>query len=301
MFVAPSDARVAGSQPTAGTVRSGLPAVLVADEAPELAVLLRDAFGADHDILTAATGDDALALAAAHQPEVILLSAELPGRDGFEVCRLLRAEPRTREIPVILLSASDAEETEIRALELGAADFLIRPPRAIPLALRVGNHLALKRKTDTILARAMTCADTGLGNRRHFEETLAKEWFRAMRLCTHLSLALIDLDPAPGIATPQRLRRVAEGVKGAVFRPTDVLARYGPERFAIILPQTDAPGSRHVAERVRERVGQAGDAGTVSVGLATQVPGLDQDQVALLRFADARAGEARASGGDRIR
>jgi len=302
VFIASSPARAAGPERNAGagSSRSGQPAVLVADESPDVADVLCDTFGADYDVVTARAGDEALDLAAAHQPELILLSVELPGLDGFEVCRRLKADVRTHDIPVIFLSACVAEATETRALELGAIDFLVRPARAIPLALRVGNHLALKRRTDTILARAMVDGETGLGNRRYFEDTLAKEWFRAMRLGTHLSLALVDLDPAPAPAAAQRLKAVADVLKGTVFRPTDVLARYGRDRFAFILPQTDAAGSRHVTERARQRVEQAGGAGTVSIGLATLVPAADQDQVALLRLADARAGEARENGRNRV-
>jgi len=315
MFIAASDIRPAGE---AGDVivRTGRPAVLVADDAPEVVTLLQDSFGGDYDVLVARDGGEALAIASAHQPELVLLSVELPGRDGFDVCRTLKADVRTRDIPVIFVSGGESDETEIRGLELGAIDFLTRPVRPIPLALRVGNHLALKRTRDTVLGQAILDAPTGVGNRRLFEDSLAKEWSRSIRLRTHLSLALIDLDHFPrfvrnngAAAGDACLRRVADLLKGALFRPTDLIARYGRERFALLLPQTDAPGSRHVAERAREAVERAalaigGDAPglsvTLSVGLATALPAGGEDPVTLLRLADERATEARDLGRNRV-
>src|SRR5262245_22716964 len=75
----------------------------------------------------AASGSDALTQAAACQPDLILLDVMMPGMDGFEVCRLLRADPRLREVPVIMLTALGDRVSRLQGIEAGADDFVSKP------------------------------------------------------------------------------------------------------------------------------------------------------------------------------
>jgi two-component system sensor histidine kinase/response regulator len=100
------------------------------------------------DIVLAGSGDQAL-LRLDHQAvDLVLLDVLMPGRDGFEVCRLIRAQPRWADIPVIFLSAADDKDLIVRALEVGGVDYVTKPFNRAELMSRVRTHLALKAARD---------------------------------------------------------------------------------------------------------------------------------------------------------
>ncbi len=103
------------------------PRVLVVDDAPQNLRLLSGILRADCRISVATCGRDAIDLARARHPALILLDVMLPDIDGFEVCRRLKAEPTTRDIPVIFVTALAHPEDVARGLALGAADFIGKP------------------------------------------------------------------------------------------------------------------------------------------------------------------------------
>ena len=101
--------------------------VLVVDDEPEFSRVLRSILsGNGFEPTLVATGEEALAYTALHQPDLVLLDLKLPGIDGLEVCRQLREERRL-DIPIIVLSAHGEEESKVKALDLGADDFLTKP------------------------------------------------------------------------------------------------------------------------------------------------------------------------------
>lgn len=157
---------------------------------------------------------------------------------------------------------------------------------------------------------------TGLANRRHLESALKLEWRRLSRTRSPLSLLLLDVDhfkaynDALGhIAGDRCLQRVAQLLKEGAQRAGDLVARYGGEEFAIVLSATDAEGALRIAEGLRARLASTGvphpssPAGphlTLSVGLATVVPGADLAPPALVAAADRALYRAKQQGRDRI-
>jgi CheY-like chemotaxis protein len=102
--------------------------VLVVDDEPEVARLVGKILGKAYDVLVASDGEEGLARAAADKPDVILLDLNLPKLDGWEVCRLLKANPKLEDIPVVLMTASSSTaEDANRGFKLGAAEFLVKP------------------------------------------------------------------------------------------------------------------------------------------------------------------------------
>jgi two-component system sensor histidine kinase/response regulator len=93
-------------------------------------------------------GDDALPRIMAEPVDLVLLDALMPGTDGFEVCRRIRAKPELAEIPIIFLSAADEKAFIVRALEAGAVDYVTKPFNQSELISRVRTHLALKQTRD---------------------------------------------------------------------------------------------------------------------------------------------------------
>src|SRR6218665_1734265 len=125
------------------------PTILVVDDTPDnlslMSALLKDLY----KVKVANHGERGLRIANAEQPpDLILLDIMMPDIDGYEVCRRLKAEPRTRDIPVIFLTARSEVEDETRGLELGAADYITKPISPPIVLARVHTHLALKAHAD---------------------------------------------------------------------------------------------------------------------------------------------------------
>jgi len=188
-------------------------------------------------------------------------------------------------------------------------------PIATALAERKKLEESLYRAQDELKGLAATDALTGLGNRRAFDETLEREWTRAIRYREPISLALLDIDHfkrfndhyghKPG---DECLSKVGHLLTETVFRPGDMSARYGGEEFAIVLPGTSAEGALQVAERVRQiiehqgwrHVGSPEGCITVSVGVATIEPTPRQAKSTLFEQADAALYKAKAHGRNRV-
>jgi CheY-like chemotaxis protein len=121
------------------------PAILVVDDTPENIDVLRGILGADYAVKVANSGQLALKIAAAQHPDLILLDVMMPGMDGHEVCRQLKADPLTRTIPVIFITARAETEDEVQGLSLGAADYLTKPVVPAIVKARVQTQLALRQ------------------------------------------------------------------------------------------------------------------------------------------------------------
>jgi putative two-component system response regulator len=115
--------------------------ILVVDDFKTNVEYLRDILEAEYRVLAAYRGDQALALATAEKPDLILLDVMMPGMDGYEVCRRLKADPRTRGIPVIFVTALGEERDEAAAFEAGGSDFLTKPVKIIVVKKRIRTQL----------------------------------------------------------------------------------------------------------------------------------------------------------------
>ena len=131
--------------------------VLVVDDVDANVKLLEARLTAEYfEVRTARSGPEALHICARERADVVLLDVMMPGMDGFEVCRRLKAEPRTQHIPVIMITALDQPSDRVKGLEAGADDFLTKPVDDIALITRVKNLARLKMLTDEMLMRAST-------------------------------------------------------------------------------------------------------------------------------------------------
>ena len=131
--------------------------VLVVDDVDANVKLLEARLTAEYfEVRTARSGPEALHICARERADVVLLDVMMPSMDGFEVCRRLKAEPRTQHIPVIMITALDQPSDRVKGLEAGADDFLTKPVDDIALITRVKNLARLKMLTDEMLMRAST-------------------------------------------------------------------------------------------------------------------------------------------------
>lgn len=303
--------------------------ILVVDDDPETARLVRSWFeGQPYTILEARDGEEGVRRAVGDMPDVILLDKKMPKVDGLAAARLLKSNPATRSIPVILLTACRTLEEKVEGFAAGADDYVTKPFAFEEVDARIR---AMLRKRELYVTLESTIEElkstnqqleellvvdekTGLFNFREFQRKLREEWLRAERYGTSLSLVMLDVDDfkrlndSLGHPTGDRaLREFATLVAGGA-RATDLAARFGGEEFAVILPHAGAPMARRVAERIRTAVREFVFLApehprrlTVSAGLATfpshtAVNSLD----ALVRAADRALYRAKRLGKDRV-
>lgn len=142
--------------------------VLVVEDVDANVKLLEARLTADYfEVRTARSGREALEICANERADVVLLDVMMPGMDGFEVCRRLKAETRTRHIPVIMVTALDQPADRVRGFEAGADDFLTKPVDDVALVKRVRNLARLKMLTDEMLMRASTEEQLGFAGDLH--------------------------------------------------------------------------------------------------------------------------------------
>lgn len=137
--------------------------ILVVDDVPANLKLLEARLLAEYyDVVTARSGPDAIEICEVSRVDVILLDVMMPGMDGFEVCRRLKADPSTTHIPVIMITALDQPADRVRGLEAGADDFLTKPVKDLQLLTRVKSLARLKALTDELRLRAATTRNIGI-------------------------------------------------------------------------------------------------------------------------------------------
>jgi two-component system phosphate regulon response regulator PhoB len=126
--------------------------ILIVDDEEDILELVKLNLAREgYDVLTATSGEQALKLAQAHQPELVILDLMLPGIDGLEVCKILKRNPKTEQMRVVMLTAKSEESDIITGLELGADDYITKPFSAKVLVARV--RRALRKETERDLDR----------------------------------------------------------------------------------------------------------------------------------------------------
>src|SRR5881392_1845727 len=136
--------------------------VLVVDDVELNVKLLEAKLSSEYfEVLSADNGPAALEMTETELPDIILLDVMMPRMDGFEVCRRLKANPRTADIPVVMVTALSDVADRLRGLEAGADDFLTKPVNDIALFARVRSLVRLKRMMDELRLREEVCRQFG--------------------------------------------------------------------------------------------------------------------------------------------
>ena len=147
--------------------------ILVVDDIPTNVRLLEARLSAEYfDVLTATCGQEALDILGRERIDIVLLDVMMPGLDGFEVCRRIKADARTHHIPVIMVTALDEPADRIQGLESGADDFLTKPVDDVSLITRVKNLTRIKVMHDEMLMRAVTDREMGITENEALEHAL---------------------------------------------------------------------------------------------------------------------------------
>ena len=307
-----------------------LKVLVVEDSKVTLKVLCNFLERMDIRPLTAETGAAAIALYRKERPDIILLDAQLPDIDGFDIASQIRAmEQKDDWTAIIFLTSMAKDEDLARGIEVGGDDYLMKPVSEVVLQakIRAMRRLVGMQRSLVDVSYQLNAANkelqrlsttdglTGIANRRMFDELSIREWRRCERKQKPLSLVLVDVDyfklfndkygHQVGDAC---LREVAAQVAKAAPRPTDLAARYGGEEFVLVLGETDVDGAKWVANRLRQQVAELNITHTatssrhvtISCGVASVMPEGELSLDVLLKSADRALYQAKAAGRDRV-
>ncbi len=286
--------------------------LLVDDQALNIEVL-HQIFQADHEVFMATSGTRAIEVCRTHRPDLILLDVMMPDMSGFEVCRALKSDPLTQDIPIIFVTAQDTAFDEARGFEEGGVDFISKPVNPAVVRARVKAHLTIKAQADLLRGMALIDGLTGVANRRHFNDQLDEQWNAARRSGSDLAVIMIDVDYFKNFNDScgheqgdACLRAIATALAGTLNRGQDLLARYGGEEFVALLPNTSLAGAKLKAEALRQAVLDlkwqhpsseiAGGVVTVSLGVSAVQPGPAFTSKDLMIAADRQLYRAKRNG-----
>ena len=289
--------------------------ILIVDDERANLLALNGILSQEYAVTLAKSGEQAIALAVEHKPDLILLDVLMPVMDGFEVMKALKASEETASTPVIFVTGLDSEADEEKGFQLGAVDYITKPFRPAIVKVRVATHMKIIRHIRMNEKLGLVDALTDIPNRRSFNDRLSLEWKRAERDKTSLSLLAFDLDKFKmyndRYGHPQGdelLKVVAKILAAAARRPSDLAARLGGEEFMLLLPATSLEAALHVAEQIREAVegtvvptasGEPTSA-TVSIGAASVTPEPGQLSETLVARADENLYKAKNSGRNKV-
>jgi len=229
--------------------------ILIVEDDLDLSEMLNAYFRVQgYDVLTAAWGKDAVKISREHSPDLVVLDIRLPDIDGYEVCRQLRTNRRTQDIPVIFLTEKRDRVDKLQGLELGVVDYITKPFDIQELRLRVRN--SLRRAAQQSLMNPVTNVAEGKAVEEKLNEAInsGNNW-------AILTIGIHGLDGFGDrygfIASDDVLRAVTLMINNAireVGNETDFIGHLGVHEFVIITDQEHVPAIR---ERIEVRIKQS--------------------------------------------
>ena len=217
----------------------------------------------DYDVIEATNGKDALDIVEEDDIDLILLDIMMPEMDGFEVCKKLKENVETKNIPIIFITAKTDETSIVQAYDIGGADYVTKPFLPKELLSRVKKELQIQDMMAELKLLASTDPMTKLYNRRYFSKISEHTLDLAKREKKDLSIIMLDIDKFKNVndtyghnVGDEVIIHLANEMRKHQ-RESDISARFGGEEFVILLPNTDSEGAKIVAQKLRESVENA--------------------------------------------
>ncbi len=262
---------------------TAIPQILVVDDRPENLIVIESVLeNLNIEILKASSGAQALELMLNHTFSLVILDVQMPEMDGFEVVDLMKRREKTRNIPVIFVTAISKEKWSVyKGYEVGAVDYLFKPIEPVILRSKVKVFIELYMQRKQLEEQKIMLEEkivqlkqmgnenrelerlsmfdglTELPNRRSFNFEMEKLWKASERNKTPFSMMMIDIDWFKNyndkfghLQGDDALRTVARVLNNALMRPLDFVARFGGEEFVILLPDVNQKGARLKAEEL---------------------------------------------------
>jgi len=301
--------------------KSNKKSILIVDDTKINIDILLELLDETYDILVSLNGKRALEIVEEHHIDLILLDILMPDINGYDVCKVLKAQENTKNIPVIFITANTDEESVENAYEAGGIDYVTKPFKASELLARIKTQLSmqtlikeLEESHKELELLASQDPMTELYNRRYYAEISHKIIELSRRNKKPLSLLMLDIDKFKNINDTyghhigdEVIIALAKTLK-KYSRKCDVVCRFGGEEFLILLPETSADGAFHIAEKIRESVASMSVAleqnqsvsFTVSAGVSEFRAEEEETLEHTLQRADAGLYEAKESGRNRV-
>ena len=304
--------------------------LIVEDSRSNLLVLTQYVERLGATAIPADCGEVAIEKFGRERPDIVLLDVILPDIDGFIVAQRIRGMENPNDwTPIIFLSSLGKDEDIEKGISAGGDDYLHKPVSEVVLGakIRAMQRIIQMRTSLVVLARKLDTANqelkrlsasdglTGIANRRLFDETMSREWRRARRTSTGISLMMCDVDYFKRFndtyghqAGDDCLRQVASTIAKHMERSTDLAARYGGEEFAVIMPDSTIGGALFVAEKIRHGIhglniphaGSPHGRVTLSIGIARSIPDEVDPPEDLINAADKALYQAKEDGRDLV-
>jgi diguanylate cyclase (GGDEF)-like protein len=231
--------------------------VLVVDDDPTTTEFLVQTLSPYYRTFSAHSGEDAIGFCATHAPDLVILDLHMPVLDGLLTCKMLKAIPSMINCPIVFSTSDTSIEQEIKCWDAGATDFVCKPIVVQTLVKRIRAHVQAKMQNDLIENMVFIDSQTGLYNKRYFNDYYEKQISLAKRKDAPLSLVMFEFKNSELFEeqhiTPiavKHLRTLAELILNELSRPTDTLIRYSESQFAILLPDTYIFGAKHIIQKV---------------------------------------------------
>lgn len=234
-----------------------------------------------YDFVMARDGMQVFSLMELEKPDLVLLDIMMPGMDGYEVCRELKAKPETQDIPVVFITAKSDTDEIVEGFKTGGVDFVTKPFNSTILEARVKTHLELKLSRDGLKDNILQLETlnkkleeekdrsewlatrdflTGLYNRRFMMERIKIEKSRSARNLFPMGLLMADIDGFKSFNDTYGhdcgdivLKEVARVMQDTI-RGQDSCGRWGGEEFIFLLPETNLEGTAFVGEKIRREI-----------------------------------------------
>ncbi len=286
--------------------------ILIVDDSATNLKLLAELLNKDYSVKVAKNGEQALELAQS-QPDLILLDIIMPGISGYEVCRRLKNNPVTQNIPIIFITGKTDTDDEEKGLNLGAVDYITKPIRPAIVLARVKTQITLRKQYQQLRYLAMHDQLTGLFNRHYLERVAQDKMARSKRHKTPMSLIIMDIDHFKKVndyyghpGGDKVLVEFAQVIQHHC-RTEDVPARIGGEEFVILLDHCDyqqalrkAENLRSVIENYQFQAAELADLKiTSSFGVAQLLPE-EHNYPELLKRADKALYQAKEQGRNQV-
>lgn len=308
--------------------------ILLVDDQPKNLRLLSDLLEEQgYEVQQAINGTVALQAVALSRPDLILLDIHMPDMDGYTVCQQLKANPLTRDVPVMFVSASDEAWDKVKAFSSGGSDYITKPFKVVEVLARVENQLKVQQLQQALKAQNLQLRQaiqelqrlaaidetTQVASRRRFDAYLLTCWQKASAPEEQpISLLLCQVDnfnfdgansnPVQGDRT---LPKIADVLKQTVHGPEDLVSRYGTLTFAVVLPKQSVTEAHHIATTLLKQVEQLGVGAspahnmsdkqarlTLSIGITTARPTPDIGLEDFLEACARNLQQAKSKGGN---
>lgn len=264
--------------------------MIVDDSDIELRIYSECLSGLCHIVMHNSADEALRAIESGTLPDLILLDANMPGKNGYQMCVELKKRSVTANIIIIIFTSNNDLENKLKGFQSGCSDYLSKPMENSELYHRIEVYLKHIQERRDVEKMAFIDPITGAVNRRTYEYMLQKEWNRCVRYSSSVSLLVIDIndlrlinDTYGNAFGDECLRSVATILGKFGLRSNDLFARFGGQEFVLMLPGCNSKGSSQIAQSMIDRVkkldmynpteSRQNFAGlTISIGIAMDYP-----------------------------